>query len=59
VDIAVRTATAAHLGNIATRLGRTINFDPASERIIGDDDASAMLGRKYREGGHWGIPAGA
>lgn len=58
VDIAVRTATAAHLGNIATRLGRTINFDPASERIIGDDDANAMLGRKHREGGHWGIPAG-
>jgi hypothetical protein len=56
VEIAVRTATAAHLGNIATRLGRTIHFDPASERIIDDDDANAMLCRKYREGGHWGIP---
>jgi predicted dehydrogenase len=58
VEIAVRMATAAHLGNIATRLGRTINFDPASERIIGDDEANAMVGRKYREDGHWGIPAG-
>ena len=58
MEIAVRTATAAHLGNIATRLDRTIHFDPATERIVGDDEANAMLGRKYREGGHWGIPAG-
>jgi predicted dehydrogenase len=58
VEIAHRTATAAHLGNIATRLGRTIHFDAASERIVGDDEAAALLGRKYRDGGHWGIPAG-
>jgi predicted dehydrogenase len=58
VEIAVRTATAAHLGNIATRLGRTIHFDPGTERFVGDDEANTLLGRKYREGGHWGIPAG-
>jgi predicted dehydrogenase len=58
VEIAVRTATAAHLGNIATRLGRTIHFDPASERIVGDEEANAMLSRKYRDGGHWGTPTG-
>ncbi len=58
VEIAVRTATAVHLGNIATRLGRTIHFDPTNERIVGDEEANAMLGRKYREGGHWGLPAG-
>jgi hypothetical protein len=57
VDIAVRTATAVHLGNIATRLGRTIHFDPTNERIIGDDDATKLVSRKYREGGHWGVPA--
>jgi hypothetical protein len=51
-------ATAAHLGNIATRLGRTIQFDPATERVVGDDEAAALLVRKYRDGGHWGIPAG-
>ena len=45
-------------GNIATRLQRTIHFDPATEKIIGDDEANALLTRKYREGGHWGIPAG-
>ena len=59
VEIAVRTATSCHLGNIATRLQRTIKFDPATEKVVGDDDANALLGRKYRDGGHWGIPAGA
>jgi predicted dehydrogenase len=58
VDIAVRTAVAAHLSNIATRLRRTIQFDPTSEKIVGDNEANALLGRTYREGGHWGIPAG-
>jgi predicted dehydrogenase len=58
VDVAVRTAVAAHLSNIATRLRRTIQFDPATEKIIGDDQANALLTRNYREGGHWGIPAG-
>jgi predicted dehydrogenase len=57
VDIAVRTAIAVHLGNIATRLGRTIHFDPTSERIVGDEDATKLVSRKYREGGHWGVPA--
>jgi hypothetical protein len=58
VEIAHRTATAAHLGNIATRLGRSIRFDPNQERILGDEKANALLSRNYREGGHWGIPAG-
>jgi hypothetical protein len=59
VDVAHRAATACHLGNIATRLGRSIRFDPATERIMSDDEAAAMLSRKYRAGGHWGIPTGA
>jgi predicted dehydrogenase len=58
IEIAHRTTTAAHLANIAVRLGRTIRFDPAQERITGDDEANAMLTRHYREGGHWGIPKG-
>jgi hypothetical protein len=58
VEIAHRTATAAHLGNIATRLGRSIRFDPNQEHILGDEEANALLSRNYREGGHWGIPAG-
>lgn len=58
IDIAARTAIACHLANIATRLQRTLRFDPASEKVVGDDEANQLLVRKYREGGHWGIPAG-
>lgn len=43
-----------HLGNIATRLGRSLTFDPAAEQIVGDDEANAMVRREYRE--HWGTP---
>jgi hypothetical protein len=42
VEIAVRTATACHLGDIATRLQRAIHFDPAKEKIIGDEQAAAL-----------------
>jgi hypothetical protein len=48
VEIGHRTATVCHLGNMAVRLGRNIQWDPAKERIIGDDQAAAMLTRPYR-----------
>jgi predicted dehydrogenase len=38
-----------HLGNIAYRVGRTLNFDGKSETIVGDDEANKLLGRTYRE----------
>lgn len=58
IEIAHRTATAVHLGNIALRVGRTIQFDPETERIVDDNEANVMLTRKYRADGHWGIPDG-
>jgi predicted dehydrogenase len=39
-----------HLGNVAYRLGRTLRFDPATETIPGDAEATRMLGRTYRKG---------
>jgi predicted dehydrogenase len=39
-----------HLGNIAHRIGRTLDIDPATGRIIGDSDAMALWGRKYQPG---------
>ena len=48
-----------HLGNLAVRLGRSFTFDPASETIVGDEEANRLLSRPYRDGGHWAIPAGA
>lgn len=52
------SASLCHLGNIATRLGRSVHFDPQQESIKDDEPASEMLGRTYRDGGHWAIPAG-
>lgn len=37
-----------HLGMIAVRLGRSPDFDRATERFVGDDDANRMLTRDYR-----------
>lgn len=37
-----------HLGEIAYRADRVIHFDPKAERIIGDDEANAMLTKTYR-----------
>ena len=37
-----------HLANISYRLGRTINFDPDTQTIINDAEATNMLSREYR-----------
>jgi predicted dehydrogenase len=39
-----------HLSNIAMRLGRALNWDPAKREIVGDDQANAMLARESRKG---------
>jgi len=39
-----------HLGNIAFRVGRVLNFDGKTESITGDKEATALLGREYRKG---------
>ena len=43
-----------HLGNIATRLGRSLQFDPDTEQIIGDEEANGLTQREYRD--HWARP---
>jgi len=45
------SATLVHLANTSYRLGRTLNFDPETEQVIGDDEANRLLrdaGRGYR-----------
>jgi predicted dehydrogenase len=51
------SACLCHLGNIATRLGRTLQFDPLKEQCIGDADANKLVRREYRPG-HWAVPKG-
>ncbi len=43
-----------HLGNIAVRVGRSLEFDPTTEQIKNDDAANALLRREYRA--HWATP---
>lgn len=45
-----------HLGNIATRLQRTLTFDPEHEQFVNDAEANDLVRREYRE--HWGTPIG-
>jgi predicted dehydrogenase len=48
VEIGHRSATVCHLGNIAIRLGRKLNWDPGQEQFVGDDEANMWLSRPYR-----------
>ncbi|HEX4145164.1 MAG TPA: Gfo/Idh/MocA family oxidoreductase [Pirellulales bacterium] len=55
VEIGHLAASLCHLGNIATRVGRVLTFDPVREKIVGDEQANALVRRQYRD--HWGTPA--
>lgn len=55
VEIGHLSASLCHLGNIATRVGRVLHFDPDKERILNDNEAAGLLRRTYREG-HWAVP---
>jgi len=38
-----------HLGLISARLGRSLEFDGANEKFVGDDEATGLLTREYRD----------
>jgi predicted dehydrogenase len=44
-----RSATMCHLGNIATRLGRSLRWDAEREVCTGDAEATRWLSRPYRK----------
>lgn len=48
VETAHLSSGLAHLGNIAYRLGKVLNFNPDTEKFVNDPDADDMLGRNYR-----------
>ncbi len=48
VEIGHRTATICHLSAISERLNRSIKWDPSTEEIIGDAEASKWLDRPRR-----------
>jgi predicted dehydrogenase len=42
------STTLVHLANASYRLGRTIHFDPQTETVVGDSEATALLKGTYR-----------
>ena len=51
-EVAHRSITLAHLGNIAMQLERDLVWDPTNEHIVNDEEANKMLARPMRE--PWG-----
>ena len=49
VEVGHRSISVGLLGEIAMLTGRKIKWDPEKEQIAGDAEASALLGRSYRE----------
>ena len=49
IEIAHRTCTVCHLGNIAYWLNRLLKWDPVKEVIIGDEEANRWVDRPKRE----------
>jgi len=48
VEIGHRSVSCAHLGNIALRLGRKLQWDPVREEFVNDPEANRWLSRPYR-----------
>ncbi len=53
-EVAQRSISVGHLGDIAMQLGRKLNWDPAKERFVNDPEADRMLQRPMRA--PWCLP---
>jgi len=48
IEAGHRSATVCHLGNIAMRLGRPLQWDPGKEQFVGDPVANILKGKPMR-----------
>jgi predicted dehydrogenase len=55
IEIAHRSTLLCHLANIAWRTKSVVRFDKMSETIVGNEPASQLMGRTYRQG--FALPA--
>lgn len=55
-DVAIghRSATVCHLGNIAIRSGKKIQWDPVKEVVVGDTSLASYVSKPYRA--PWKLP---
>ena len=47
-EVAHRSTTTCHIGNICLRLGHGLKWDPVAERFSGEPHANRMLSRAMR-----------
>jgi len=47
-EVAHRSTTICHIGNICLRLGRKLTWDPQAERFVNDAEANRMMARAMR-----------
>jgi predicted dehydrogenase len=52
VEVAHHSVMVAHLGDIAMKLGRKVNWDPEKERFVNDPEANRYLSRPMRSPWH-------
>jgi hypothetical protein len=48
VETGHRVAITCNLANLSLRLGRSIQWDPEKEQVVGDKEASSLCVRPYR-----------
>ncbi|HXG49519.1 MAG TPA: Gfo/Idh/MocA family oxidoreductase [Methylomirabilota bacterium] len=54
IEQGVTSSVSSILANVAMQLGRTLTWDAAQARVVGDDEANRLLRRPYR--GDWVHP---
>lgn len=54
-EVGHRSASLCHLGVIAIRLGRKLNWDPAKEQFVDDAEASKYVAREMRKPYDYGM----
>ena len=52
VEFAHRSISLIHLANIAIRIGRKLNWDPAKEQFVGDEEANRLVNVPMRAPWH-------
>ncbi len=54
-EVGHRSASLCHLGVIAIRLGRKLQWDPAKEQFVGDAEANGYVKREMRKPYDYGM----
>ena len=54
IELGHHVTSVAHLGNLALRTGRSIEYDTENMRVIGNDEANRMITNPYWE--PWSLP---